>query len=166
MRPAVTPQSLDHLREFNELMLAALATDTWLSRPRDAPVMHAEFDKLCAELTGRALAAGAALQLPNSNPGAPAPSPAVSDPPTPRRPGEPLPIAAAITGGTAPSGTLADARREFEREWLTKRLAENNDNISATARAIGLERASLYRKVCGLGIAPAPRTRHQRKGRP
>ncbi len=159
------PLARERLDEFNQLMLATPWPRTpGFLRPRDEPRLSAEFDKLCAELTGRALAAGAALQFPNPSPDAAPPS-GIGDPlPHPQRPDELSPVAGAIPGDAAtPSGTLRAAREAWERDWLTKRLAENNGNIAATSRAVGLERTSLYRKLVDLDIAPAPRTRHQRK---
>jgi two-component system nitrogen regulation response regulator NtrX len=49
-------------------------------------------------------------------------------------------------GGDA-GGTLAEARRAFEREYLIGRLEEHGWNISRTAEAIGLARESLSRKI-------------------
>lgn len=45
-----------------------------------------------------------------------------------------------------------DARAKFEKEYLLKKLAENNGNISRTAEAIGLERSYLHRKIKSFGI--------------
>ena len=43
--------------------------------------------------------------------------------------------------------SLEDARRVFERDYLTARLREHGGNISRTAEAIGLARESLSRKI-------------------
>ena len=50
--------------------------------------------------------------------------------------------------------TFREARARFEREFLFKKIGENNGNISKTAAAIGLERSYLHRKIksCGLEI--------------
>jgi len=45
-----------------------------------------------------------------------------------------------------------EARAKFEREYLLKKIAENNGNISKTAEVIGLERSYLHRKIKGYGI--------------
>ncbi len=50
------------------------------------------------------------------------------------------------------TGTLEDARRNFERTFLTARLKEHGGNISRTADAIGLARETLSRKIRALGI--------------
>jgi two-component system nitrogen regulation response regulator NtrX len=59
-------------------------------------------------------------------------------------------VAAALEG--AEGGTLEEARRSFEREYLLARLREHGWNISRTAEAIGIARESLSRKVKGLKI--------------
>lgn len=61
-----------------------------------------------------------------------------------------------IVGGArpapAPAATLDHARKEFERSFLTARLAEHGWNISRTAEAIGIARESLSRKLRQFGI--------------
>lgn len=48
--------------------------------------------------------------------------------------------------------TLKDAEKEFEIQYFTKALQENNGNISKTARKIGLRFETLHRKLKVLGI--------------
>lgn len=48
--------------------------------------------------------------------------------------------------------TFREARAEFEKEYLIKKIQENNGNISKTAEAIGLERSYLHRKIKAYGI--------------
>lgn len=48
--------------------------------------------------------------------------------------------------------TLKEARDAFERDFILKKLEENNWNISKTAESISLERTALYRKLKLLGI--------------
>lgn len=47
---------------------------------------------------------------------------------------------------------LKVARREFEREFIIRKLKEHGGNISRTAEAIGIERSHLYRKIRSYGI--------------
>jgi two-component system nitrogen regulation response regulator NtrX len=47
---------------------------------------------------------------------------------------------------------LKDARAEFEREFITRKLKENGGNVSKTADAISVERSNLHRKIKALGI--------------
>jgi two-component system nitrogen regulation response regulator NtrX len=44
------------------------------------------------------------------------------------------------------------ARAQFEKEYILKKLAENNGNITKTAEVIGLERSHLHRKIKSYGI--------------
>lgn len=42
---------------------------------------------------------------------------------------------------------LKDAKMDFERQFILKKLEENEGNISKTAEAIGLERSNLHKKL-------------------
>ena len=57
-------------------------------------------------------------------------------------------------GGTTEDflSTFREARAQFEKEYLLKKIAENNGNISKTAEVIGLERSYLHRKIKAYGI--------------
>lgn len=48
--------------------------------------------------------------------------------------------------------TFREARARFEKEYLEKKINENNGNISRTAEVIGLERSYLHRKIKAFGI--------------
>ena len=54
--------------------------------------------------------------------------------------------------------SFREARTEFERQYLRKKLAEHNWNISQTAEAIGLERSHLHRKIKAYGVEPQAET--------
>ena len=43
--------------------------------------------------------------------------------------------------------SLKDAKMDFERQFILKKLEENDGNISKTAQAIGLERSNLHKKL-------------------
>ncbi len=47
---------------------------------------------------------------------------------------------------------LKEARKHFEKEYLTTQLKKNHGNISKTADFIGMERSALHRKLKELGI--------------
>jgi two-component system nitrogen regulation response regulator NtrX len=49
-------------------------------------------------------------------------------------------------------GTLKEARKDFEREFILKKLNEFGGNMAKTAESIGIERSHLYRKVKSYGI--------------
>ena len=50
---------------------------------------------------------------------------------------------------------LHEAREQFERDYILRVLGQQQGNISRTAELLGVERSNLYRKMRGLGIAPA-----------
>jgi two-component system nitrogen regulation response regulator NtrX len=49
--------------------------------------------------------------------------------------------------------SLQEARTAYEREYILRKLEENQGNVSRTAEVLGLERSHLYRKMKTLGIA-------------
>lgn len=49
--------------------------------------------------------------------------------------------------------SLRDARLDFERQFILKKLEEYDGNISKTAEAIGLERSNLHKKLKSLKVA-------------
>ena len=48
--------------------------------------------------------------------------------------------------------SLRDARLDFERQFIIKKLEEYDGNISKTAEAIGLERSNLHKKLKSLKV--------------
>ncbi len=48
--------------------------------------------------------------------------------------------------------TLKEAKSEFERAFLEKKLREFEWNISQTAEAIGIERSNLHKKIKAYGL--------------
>ncbi|ABK98341.1 sigma-54-dependent transcriptional regulator [Pelobacter propionicus] len=52
----------------------------------------------------------------------------------------------------AAPGTLREAREEFERDFIVRKLEENDWNISRTAETIELKRSNLHRKIKSYGI--------------
>jgi len=49
--------------------------------------------------------------------------------------------------------SLHQARAAYERDYILKKLDENQGSVSRTAEVLGLERSHMYRKMKGLGIA-------------
>jgi two-component system, NtrC family, nitrogen regulation response regulator NtrX len=49
--------------------------------------------------------------------------------------------------------SLQEARAAYERDYILRKLEENQGNVSRTAEALGLERSHLYRKMKSLGIS-------------
>lgn len=60
---------------------------------------------------------------------------------------------AAFGAQSAAGDSLKDAKMDFERQFILKKLEENEGNISKTAEAIGLERSNLHKKLKALKIA-------------
>jgi two-component system nitrogen regulation response regulator NtrX len=48
--------------------------------------------------------------------------------------------------------TMKEARDQFEKDFIIKKLQENNWNISKTAEDLEIERSNLHRKIKSLGI--------------
>lgn len=48
--------------------------------------------------------------------------------------------------------SLAEARSAYERDYILRKLEENQGNVTRTAEILGLERSHLYRKMKSLGI--------------
>ena len=51
-----------------------------------------------------------------------------------------------------PNATLHEARDSYEREFILRKLEENQWHMTHTAEALGLERSHLYRRMRTLGI--------------
>jgi two-component system, NtrC family, nitrogen regulation response regulator NtrX len=76
----------------------------------------------------------------------------VNRPPAGRPTGDGQPIVGSLTEYS----TLKKARAAFEREYIIRKLKENNGNISKTADEIDVERSNLHRKIKALGIENEP----------
>jgi len=70
-----------------------------------------------------------------------------------------LAAASGIAAGGAGRGSgggfssLQEARAAYERDYILRKLEENQGNMSRTAEVLGLERSHLYRKMKSLGMA-------------
>jgi len=58
----------------------------------------------------------------------------------------------ALDNSTTSLDSFKDAKMDFERQFILKKLEENEGNISKTAEAIGLERSNLHKKLKSLRI--------------
>jgi two-component system nitrogen regulation response regulator NtrX len=54
--------------------------------------------------------------------------------------------------GTARGGTLRQARARFEREYIAAVLEQHQGRISDAAKALGIQRTNLYRKMRSLRV--------------
>ena len=63
--------------------------------------------------------------------------------------------------------SLAQARREFERQFIVACIESNDGNLCRSARSLGIHRNTLRNKVTDLGIdtSDLPRTRSRRSKR-
>lgn len=75
-----------------------------------------------------------------------------------------LPIEGAFTRPDL-TASLREARHRFEREYIAAVLERHQWRMVDAARALGIERANLYRKTRQLGIARGPRVEPAEKGR-
>ena len=57
------------------------------------------------------------------------------------------------------SGTLRDAKARFERDWISAVLVKHQGRVEEAARALGIQRTNLYRKVRQLKVARTLLTR-------
>jgi len=48
--------------------------------------------------------------------------------------------------------SLKEAKKEFEKAYILRKLSENRHNISQTADAIGIERSHLHKKIKSFGL--------------
>jgi two-component system, NtrC family, nitrogen regulation response regulator NtrX len=70
---------------------------------------------------------------------------------------EPLHLPAELFRASArmaqsPNATLHEARNAYERDFILRKLEENQWHMTRTAEALGLERSHLYRRMRTLGI--------------
>jgi DNA-binding NtrC family response regulator len=56
------------------------------------------------------------------------------------------------TDGPLATADFREARRQFETEYLRRKLEENGGNVTRTAAAIGIERQTLQEKIKKLGV--------------
>ncbi len=56
------------------------------------------------------------------------------------------------------AATLEEARTNSDRQFIQRKLEENQWNVTRTAAAIGVERSHLHRKMRALGISPQRNT--------
>ncbi len=65
-------------------------------------------------------------------------------------------IATSVAAGPKPTGTLRAARTAFERAYIERILQANRGNVSHSAKALGISRVMLQRKMKILGLRSDP----------
>jgi len=66
---------------------------------------------------------------------------------------ESIPVEIRVQRDSAPRSTVQEARASAEREYILRALEESNWNVSGAARALGMERTNLHKRIRALGIS-------------
>jgi len=63
-----------------------------------------------------------------------------------------IPVEVRVQRETGPKSTIQEARESAEREHILRALEESNWNVSGAARALGMERTNLHKRIKALGL--------------
>jgi two-component system nitrogen regulation response regulator NtrX len=63
-----------------------------------------------------------------------------------------IPVEIRVQRDAAPRSTVHEARESAEREHILRALEEANWNVSGAARALGMERTNLHKRIRTLGL--------------
>jgi len=66
---------------------------------------------------------------------------------------ESIPVEIRVQRDPAPKSTIQEARESAEREHILRALEESNWNVSGAARALGMERTNLHKRIRALGLS-------------
>ncbi|MGA7236055.1 MAG: sigma-54 dependent transcriptional regulator [Bryobacteraceae bacterium] len=66
---------------------------------------------------------------------------------------ESIPVEIRVQRETGPKSTIQEARESAEREHILRALEESNWNVSGAARALGMERTNLHKRIRALGLS-------------
>jgi two-component system, NtrC family, nitrogen regulation response regulator NtrX len=64
-----------------------------------------------------------------------------------------VPVEIRLAGESAPRSNIKEARASAEREHILRALDETNWNVSGAARALGMERTNLHKRIRALGLS-------------
>jgi len=64
-----------------------------------------------------------------------------------------VPVEIRVQREAGPKSTIQEARESAEREHILRALEETNWNVSGAARALGMERTNLHKRIRALGLA-------------
>jgi two-component system nitrogen regulation response regulator NtrX len=64
-----------------------------------------------------------------------------------------IPVELRVHRETGPKSTIQEARESAEREHILRALEESSWNVSGAARALGMERTNLHKRIRALGLA-------------
>jgi two-component system nitrogen regulation response regulator NtrX len=65
---------------------------------------------------------------------------------------ESVPVEIRVQRETSPKSTIQEARESAEREHILRALEESSWNVSGAARALGMERTNLHKRIRALGL--------------
>jgi len=122
-------------KEVTPAALEALQAYDWPGNIRE---LRNLVERLMIMVSGPAIEASDVMQFLESRPGSQAPAPAQP------------------SVATKAYASLRDARNAFEREYIARKLRENNWNVSRTADNLKIERSHLHRKIKMLSIELRP----------
>ena len=63
-----------------------------------------------------------------------------------------IPVEVRVERSTGPKSSVQEARESAEREHLLRALEDANWNVSGAARALGMERTNLHKRIRALGL--------------
>jgi transcriptional regulator with GAF, ATPase, and Fis domain len=63
-----------------------------------------------------------------------------------------IPVEVRVQRESGPKSTIQEARESAEREHILRALDESNWNVSGAARALGMERTNLHKRIRALGL--------------
>ena len=63
-----------------------------------------------------------------------------------------IPVDLRLARGSRPQGNLRQAKESAEREYILKAMEDADWNVSGAARALGLERTNLHKRMRALGL--------------
>jgi len=66
---------------------------------------------------------------------------------------EAIPVEVRVQREAGPKSTIQEARESAEREHILRALEESNWNVSGAARALGMERTNLHKRIRALGLS-------------
>jgi two-component system nitrogen regulation response regulator NtrX len=66
---------------------------------------------------------------------------------------ESIPVEVRVQRENGPKSTIQEARESAEREHILRALEESSWNVSGAARALGMERTNLHKRIRALGLA-------------
>jgi two-component system nitrogen regulation response regulator NtrX len=64
-----------------------------------------------------------------------------------------IPVELRVQRDAGPKSTIQEARESAEREHILRALEESNWNVSGAARALGMERTNLHKRIRALGLS-------------